>query len=295
MLSDSPALVLCGSSPAAERLREQVASAAASDANVLVRGEPGVGKVTIARSIHDQSVRRLRRFAVVPCDLLPERVLLSELFGHEEGSFEGAYRTKIGLVRQSDLGTLALQGLAKLGREAQFALFRFADIGEVRPIGAGLLSGVLSTLTSGWPAGRSKTGTTAENPPERSNVRLMAIANDDLARALEAGDFPEDLFHRLAALEITIPSVRERPEDIPVLFEQCLDHASRVHGLPAPSLSDAAAECAKQYRWPENMREMRRVAERLVTRSLGRPLSEVDVRAELNARRDVSGRAATVL
>jgi DNA-binding NtrC family response regulator len=280
MLSDSPTLVLSGSSRAAEMLRKRVASAAASDANVLLSGEPGVGKTSVARHIHDQSARHGDRFAVVPCDLLPERVLLSELFGHEEGSFDGAYRSKVGLLRQANHGTLVLQGLARLGRDAQLALLRFADSGEVRPIGAS---------NAGMPVETERSNITAR----AAIVRLIGIATYDLSRRLQNGAFRADLVRRLAGLEITIPTVRERHEDIPLLFEQCLEHASNVHGLPAVRLSETAAECAQLYQWPGNMREMRRVAERLVIRHGGRTLNEGDLRAELDGCRGVAGGGAT--
>jgi DNA-binding NtrC family response regulator len=141
-------------------------------------------------------------------------------------------------------------------------LLRLATSGEVWPIGA--------------PPGR------AGNPPAHSSVRLIGIADEDLTKTLEAGTFSRELVHRLAAVEISVPPVRDRADDIPVLFEQCLVDAGRVHSRPAPQLSADAEACARQYHWPGNIRELRRIAELLAKRSFGGRLSETDLRAALD-------------
>src|SRR5262247_3038170 len=188
-----PGSVLIGESPAIHGLRQEIDAAARTDAKVLVLGETGAGKEVVARLIHEQSARAARTFVAVNCSGIPETLLESELFGHTRGSFTGAYRDKPGLVRQADRGTLFLDELGEMSLRMQSVLLRFAETGEVQTIG---VDGVTS----------------------RADVRLITATNRDLRERISAGLFREDLYFRLNIIQIHVPSLRERPEDVMLLL-----------------------------------------------------------------------------
>src|SRR5688572_30946106 len=181
--------LLLGSSPAMEALRVDIESAARTYAKVLITGETGVGKEVVARLIHAHSARSRQPFVAVNCSGIPETLLASELFGHMRGSFTGAYRDKIGLVRQADRGTLFLDELGEMSMAMQAVLLRFAETGEIQPVGMDTIAG-------------------------RTDVRLITATNRDLRAQIAAGAFREDLFYRLNVVHIAIPPLCERELDV---------------------------------------------------------------------------------
>ena len=234
---ETPALV--GESAGIVALRDDVAAAARTHAKVLVLGETGTGKEVVARLLHSQSPRRSRAFVAVNCSGIPETLLESELFGHTRGSFTGAVRDKMGLVRQADRGTLFLDELGEMSLRMQAVLLRFTETGEIQPVGA-------------------------DSPTGHTDVRLITATNRDLRQRITDGLFREDLYYRLNVIQIRIPPLRERGSDILLLMDHYLASAAQTHRLRHPSLLPAAADLLLTYQWPGNVRELRNVAERLV-------------------------------
>ena len=247
---------LLGESAPINEVREAITSAARTNAKVLILGETGVGKEVVAQLIHAQSARASRPFLAVNCSGIPETLLESELFGHARGSFTGAYRDKVGLVRQADRGTLFLDELGEMSLRMQAVLLRFAETGEVQAVGS-------------------------DQPGGRADVRLITATNRDLRAQIEAGAFREDLYYRLNVIQIQVPPLRERGNDILMLFDHYLDHASLTHGLPKPTLTPDAAQQLLTYAWPGNVRELRNVTERVVLRNRARPLTPEDLPLEI--------------
>jgi transcriptional regulator with PAS, ATPase and Fis domain len=231
--------VLLGNSAVTMSLRQQIATAARSDAKVMILGETGAGKEVVARSIHEQSARRLRPFVAINCSGIPETLLESELFGHTRGSFTGAYRDKPGLIRQANGGTLFLDELGEMSLRMQATLLRFTENGEIHPVGS-------------------------EKPAPPSNVRLITATNRDLRSQIESGAFRQDLYYRLNVIEIRVAPLRERPDDVVALLEYYLQRASDAHRTTVPRLTESAEIALREYGWPGNVRELRNMAERMV-------------------------------
>jgi DNA-binding NtrC family response regulator len=257
--------VLIGDSRAMREVREEIARAARTQAKVLVLGETGVGKEVVAHLIHQDSARKFRPFVAVNCSGIPETLLASELFGHVRGSFTGAYRDRIGLVRQADAGTLFLDELGEMSLPMQAALLRFTESGEIQPVGA-------------------------DRPVGRTDVRLITATNRDLAAQIRAGAFREDLYYRLNVIQITIPPLRERDEDVLVLLDHYLKQASEDHHVEVPVLSSDARQTLLSYRWPGNVRELKNVAERLLMLRLPRAIEPYDLPAEIRDDRTSTGK-----
>jgi len=253
-LSALPTLV--GASPVVAELRREVEAASRSRAKVLIVGETGVGKEVVARLIHAHSDLSLQSFVAVNCSGIPETLLASELFGHVRGSFTGAYRDKIGLVRQADRGTLFLDELGEMSLSMQAALLRFTETGEIQPVGA-------------------------DSPAGRTEVRLITATNRNLQEQIEAGAFREDLYYRLNVIQIRVPPLRDRGDDIVLLFRHYIQEASAAHTMPVPELTPSALDVLRAYAWPGNVRELKNVTERLVLRDLGRRLEPDDLPSEV--------------
>jgi DNA-binding NtrC family response regulator len=174
------------------------------------------------------------------CSGIPETLLESELFGHTRGSFTGAYRDKPGLVRLADNGTLFLDELGEMSLRMQAVLLRFAETGEVQPVGA-------------------------DGPTGRTDVRLITATHRDLRTQIDTGAFREDLYYRLNVIQIRVPPLRERGEsDVRQLLHFFLERASAAHGLPVPELTAETERLLVAYRWPGNVRELKNITERLV-------------------------------
>ena len=250
--------ILLGESPVIDALHADIQSAARTHAKVLITGETGVGKEVVARLIHNQSARSRQPFMAVNCSGIPETLLASELFGHARGSFTGAYRDKVGLIRQADRGTLFLDELGEMSLGMQATLLRFAETGEIQTVGA-------------------------DGPGGRADVRLITATNRDLRDQIAAGEFREDLYYRLNVIHIRIPPLRERGRDVVLLFRHFLRKASEAHRLPPPDLTTDAEHLILSYPWPGNVRELRNVTERIALRDSNRPITPADLPAEIRA------------
>ena len=257
-VASSPLPPLIGESAAMQALRLEIEQAGKSHAKVLIVGETGVGKEVVARMVHAQSPRRTHSFVAVNCAGIPETLLVSELFGHVRGSFTGAYRDRIGLVRQADHGTLFLDELGEMSLSMQAMLLRFAEAGEIQPVGS-------------------------DAPVGRTDVRLITATNRHLPERIADGTFREDLYYRLNVIQIRIPPLRERGSDILILLRFYLQQASVAHQLPVPDLSSCAEEALLHYLWPGNVRELKNVTERLVLRDTRHLITARDLPAELHA------------
>jgi transcriptional regulator with GAF, ATPase, and Fis domain len=251
-------LLFVGTTPASQALLDDIQSAARTHAKVLILGETGVGKELVAQLIHARSARRLQPFVALNCSGIPETLLESELFGHMRGSFTGAYRDKPGLARQADNGTLFLDELGEMSLRMQAVLLRFAETGEIQPIGA-------------------------DRSTERTDVRLIGATNRDLKARVASQEFREDLFYRLNVIQICVPPLRERRDDIPALLDTFLERASLQHGLAAPTLTAETRECLREYSWPGNIRELKNVVERLVVRGVERAVQVDDLPDEVRS------------
>jgi len=237
-LSDDEDRSVWGNSEKMRAIATVIEQVADSDVTVLIRGDSGVGKELVARAIHQRSTRRNKPFVKVNCAALPAELLESELFGHERGAFTGAATTRIGKFEQADSGTLMLD-----------------EIGEMKPA---LQAKLLHVLQD---AEFTKLGS---NKRIEVDVRIVAATNRDLERMMLAGDFREDLYYRLKVIELTVPSLRERPDEIPTLTDFFVARYSRKYNRPARAISDDLRQLFQQYEWPGNIRELENMIKRVV-------------------------------
>ncbi len=224
---------------------------AASDASVLISGESGTGKELVARRIHSRSTRSDRPFVAINCAAIPADLMEAELFGHERGAFTGADRARPGRFRQADGGSLFLDEIAELPRPLQGKLLRVVQEGSVDTVGADHSVNV--------------------------DVRVIAASNRDLNSEVEAGRFREDLYFRLNVIELTVPPLRERPDDISPLFEFFTDEFSAGRDL---SVEPELLAALQSRAWPGNVRQLRNLCERMVVLCTGGTLHAADLPAE---------------
>lgn len=232
---------LIGGSQGLQRLKNTIAKVARSDASVLVRGESGVGKELVARAVHFNSPRRDRPLVCLNCAALSETLLESELFGHEKGAFTGAVDRSVGKFEQADQGTLFLDEVGEMPLSIQAKFLRVLEGHPFERVGG--------------------------NRSIDVDVRVVAATNRDLEEAVGKGEFRGDLFYRLQILEINIPPLRERRDDILSLADHFLQRATERMGMSAYSLTDDAKHRLHEYDWPGNIRELRNVIERAVVLS----------------------------
>ncbi len=229
---------IVGSCKPMRRVLKDVEQVAPSDSTVLILGETGTGKELIARALHKRSKRATRAFLRVNCAAIPQSLIASELFGHEKGAFTGALQRRLGRFESADGGTLFLDEIGDLPMETQIALLRVLQEREFERVGS--------------------------NHPIRVDVRLIAATNRDLAAAVAAGTFRQDLFYRLNVFPIAIPPLRERSEDIPLLVEYFAARYARASGKNIRQIGKETLGLLKAYNWPGNIRELQNVVERAV-------------------------------
>ena len=259
-----PEVRLIGKSAAVQALEAEIESASKSDAKVLITGETGVGKEVVTRQIHHRSARAAAGLVTLNCAGLPDSLLESELFGHVRGSFTGAYRDKPGLLEMAPNGTVFLDEVGEMSTRMQVVLLRFLESGEIQRVGAD----------------RSHT---------RVNVRLITATNRDLQAQINSGAFREDLYFRLNVIRFSIPPLRERSEDVPLLVNFYISSFGQSHKVAAPEITADAMAALVNYRWPGNIRELKNVVERIVLKAAGRAVKVADLPPEI-----VSARPAAV-
>ena len=234
---------LLGHSSAMQQVREMIGRVTRSQAPVHIYGESGTGKELVARLIHDTGARSEGPFVPVNCGAIPTELMESELFGHKRGSFTGAVADKEGLVQSAEGGTLFLDEVADLPLHMQVKLLRLVQEKTVRPIG--------------------------EAREQSVDVRILSATHKNLADLVAQGRFREDLYYRINVIELRVPALRERPEDIPDLTEAILNRLCRRMKLAHASLSPAALQALESYPFPGNVRELENVLERALTLSTG--------------------------
>lgn len=229
---------LLGNSPAVRQVVDKIMQVSKTDITVLLQGESGVGKDVTARAIHGTSERKHKDLVIVNCGAIPEGIIESELFGHEKGSFTGANEARQGYFEKADGGTIFLDEIGDTPKNVQVKLLRVLENGEFFRVGS------------------SKVQT--------SDVRLIAATNRDLWQMVQEGLFREDLYYRLDTVQIQLPPLRERQEDVIPIFRKFVQEFSARYDSVFKGFSDEARELLISYRWPGNIRELRNVAEQLV-------------------------------
>lgn len=228
---------IIGDNQALNRALEIAVQVAATDLSVLITGESGVGKEVVPQIIHINSPRKHNQYIAVNCGAIPEGTIDSELFGHEKGSFTGAFETRKGYFEVANGGTLFLDEVAELPLSTQVRLLRVIQSGEFIKVGSSKV--------------------------QKTDVRVIAATNVKLQRAIEQGRFREDLYYRLNTVPIVVPSLRDRKEDIHLLFKKfALDFADK-YMMPSIRLTPEAVILLESYRWPGNVRQLKSIAEQI--------------------------------
>ncbi|MBW0001572.1 MAG: sigma-54-dependent Fis family transcriptional regulator [Verrucomicrobia bacterium] len=244
---------LIGESPAMHRIYDTIRQVAPSRATALIMGESGTGKELIAHAIHNLSSRQKTRFVAVNCAAFPPQLIESELFGHEKGAFTGAIERRIGRIEQAAGGTLFLDEIGEIDPGVQVKLLRALDPGVFERVGG--------------------------NQTIKADVRLIAATNRDLPELVREGKFREDLFYRLNVVQIRVPPLRERKEDIPLLATAFLKEISQRDGKPLRPLSPETMDRLVQYNWPGNVRELKGAIDSGVTLATGPQITLRDLPA----------------
>jgi two-component system response regulator PilR (NtrC family) len=242
---------LLGVSPAIQKVRALIEKLARGQAPVYIHGESGTGKELVARLIHELGPRAAGPFVAVNCGAIPEALMESEFFGHKKGSFTGAVADKDGLFKAADGGTLFLDEVGDLPLHMQVKLLRAIQEKSVRPVG-----------------GQTEV---------KVDVRILSATHKDLGDLVREGKFRQDLFYRLNVIELSVPSLRERPEDIPVLSEHLCTRLAANLGTLSPKLSADAVAALSQYDFPGNVRELENILERAMTLCDGQEITAIDM------------------
>ncbi|MBK6884770.1 MAG: sigma-54-dependent Fis family transcriptional regulator [Flavobacteriales bacterium] len=243
---------MVGESKALEAIREMIEKVGPSDARVLITGGNGAGKEGVARLLHEKSQRVQAPFVEVNCAAIPGELIESELFGHVKGSFTSAIKDRKGKFELADGGTLFLDEIGDMSLAAQAKVLRALQESRITPVGG--------------------------DKDITVNVRVIAATNKDLKKEIEAGNFREDLFHRLSVIPIHVPSLSERTEDIPLLADHFIQQVCTEQGIAPKAIADKAVKELQKLPWTGNVRELRNVIERLVILS-GKEITEGDVKA----------------
>jgi DNA-binding NtrC family response regulator len=256
--TNEPKMII-GKGPAMQRVFQLVEKVAATDSTILIHGESGTGKELIARAIHFRSTRAGGPFVSINCGALPESLLESELFGHVKGSFTGAIRDKEGLFKVATGGTFLLDEIGETTPAIQVKLLRVLQEKEIIPVG----------------------GTS----PIKIDVRVIAATNRDLEEEVDEGRFRPDLYYRLNVIPVSLPSLRERREDIPLLVYHFLRKCRAGHPDVTQTISQEAMQCIVDYDWPGNVRELENIIERSVILQAGEILETADLPDAVRSRK----------
>ena len=228
---------IIGNHTGLNRALEKALRVSTTDISVLVIGESGVGKENIPKIIHQYSHRKHAKYIAVNCGAIPEGTIDSELFGHEKGAFTGATQTRSGYFEVADGGTIFLDEVGELPLPTQVRLLRVLETGEFIKVGASKV--------------------------QKTNVRIVGATNVNMPEAIQKGKFREDLFYRLSTIEIPLPPLRERKEDIPLLFRKFASDFAQKYHMPTLKLTEESQKMILNYRWNGNIRQLRNVAEQL--------------------------------
>ena len=246
---------IIGNSHGLNRALEKALRVAGTDISVLVTGESGVGKENIPKIIHLNSHRKHAKYIAVNCGAIPEGTIDSELFGHEKGAFTGATSTRNGYFEVADGGTIFLDEVGELPLATQVRLLRVLETGEFLKVGSSKV--------------------------QKTNVRIVAATNINMREAIQKNKFREDLYYRLSTVEIFLPPLRERKEDIPLLFRKFASDFALKYRMPTIRLEEQAQEVLVQYNWKGNIRQLRNIAEQLSVLEHDRLLSAAVLRSYL--------------
>lgn len=238
---------IIGNDPKLNRAIEKAIQVAPTDISVLVTGESGVGKENIPRIIHSLSHRKHGKYIAVNCGAIPEGTIDSELFGHEKGAFTGATNTREGYFEVADGGTIFLDEVGELPLTTQVRLLRVLENGEFIKVGSSKV--------------------------QKTNVRIVAATNVKMQEAIEKGKFREDLYYRLSTVEIMLPPLRERKDDIHLLFRKFASDFAHKYKMPPIKLDENAVQILEKYRWSGNIRQLRNVAEQISVLETNRNIS----------------------
>lgn len=231
-------LDMVGNSPALQRVKDTIEKVAPTDARVLITGQNGTGKELVAHWIHQKSNRSKSPFVAVNCASIPSELIESELFGHEKGSFTSAIKQRIGKFEQATGGTLFLDEIGDMSLSAQAKVLRALQEHHITRVGG--------------------------DKDIKVDVRVLAATNKDLKKEIEAGNFREDLYHRLSVIVIHVPSLKDRKEDIPLLVERFLQDLAKEYGTGKKKIEKDAMARLQEIPWTGNIRELRNVVERLM-------------------------------
>ena len=246
---------IIGNDPKLNRAIEKAIQVAPTDISVLVTGESGVGKENIPKIIHSLSHRKHGKYIAVNCGAIPEGTIDSELFGHEKGSFTGATGTREGYFEVADGGTIFLDEVGELPLTTQVRLLRVLENGEFIKVGSSQV--------------------------QKTNVRIVAATNVNLFDAIEKGKFREDLYYRLSTVDIPLPSLRDRKDDIHLLFRKFASDFAHKYKMPAIKLDDNAIQILLKFRWSGNIRQLRNVAEQISVLETNREITSATLQSYL--------------
>lgn len=249
--------ILLGESSTMREIRSKIAKLARSQAPVYISGESGSGKELVARLIHQQSSRSDQPFVAVNCGAIPHELMESEFFGHKKGSFTGAVQDKKGLFQAAEGGTLFLDEIADLPQSLQVKLLRAIQEKKIRPIG--------------------------EHQEIPVNIRLLSATHRNLADMVQDGSFRQDLYYRINVIDLYIPPLRERSEDIPLLVEHALAKLTAAANLPKPALSESAMAVLCRHHFPGNVRELENILERALALYDGQCIETCDLNLPVSA------------
>ncbi len=246
---------IIGNDPKLNRAIEKAIQVAPTDISVLVVGESGVGKESIPKIIHSLSHRKHGKYIAVNCGAIPEGTIDSELFGHEKGAFTGATNTREGYFEVANGGTIFLDEVGELPLTTQVRLLRILENGEFLKVGSSQV--------------------------QKTNVRIVAATNVNLFDAIDKGKFREDLYYRLSTVDITLPPLRDRKEDIHLLFRKFVSDFAHKYKMPPIRLDDAAIILLQKFRWSGNIRQLRNVAEQISILEINRQIAATTLQTYL--------------